>query len=188
MVIPRRTSIERTRLEGAKVVATGLSDMIHHRSGDRLCGTSFTGTIQPQRCLTPYGRIPRKCAPENEKGCLMFEDSLVESSVSHLTPARRWTAIVSITLQCSVAVLLATIPLLHPERLALRIDAPPVLMPLIPKPPAKIEPKQIWDAVWAVAGASGIAFDVALDICSCFQPATPHPATPLPQPLPSTSA
>ena len=22
-----------------------------------------------------------------------------------------------------------------------------------------------WDAVWAVAGASGIAFDVALDIC-----------------------
>ena len=76
----------------------------------------------------------------------MFEDSLVESRVAHLTPARRWTAIVSITLQCSVAVLLATIPLLHPERLALRIDAPPVLMPLIPKPPAKIEPKQISNA------------------------------------------
>ena len=73
----------------------------------------------------------------------MFEDSLVESRVAHLTPARRWTAIVSITLQCSVAVLLATIPLLHPERLTLRIDAPPVFMPMVPKPPVKIEPKQI---------------------------------------------
>lgn len=73
----------------------------------------------------------------------MFEDSLVESRIAHLTPATRWTAIASITLQCSVAALLATIPLLHPERLALRIGAPPVLVPFLPKPPVKIEPRQI---------------------------------------------
>ena len=76
----------------------------------------------------------------------MFEDSLVESRVAHLAPAKRWTAIASIALQSSVAALLVTLPLLHPERLALRIDAPPVLVPFLPKPPVKIEPKQIPNA------------------------------------------
>ena len=76
----------------------------------------------------------------------MFEDSLVESRVAHLAPAKRWTAIASIALQSSAAALLVTLPLLHPERLALRIDAPPVLVPFLPKPPVKIEPKQISNA------------------------------------------
>ncbi len=76
----------------------------------------------------------------------MFEDSLVESRVAYLAPAKRWTAIASIALQSSVAALLVTLPLLHPERLALRIDAPPVLVPFLPKPPVKIEPKQISNA------------------------------------------
>ncbi len=76
----------------------------------------------------------------------MFEDSLVESRVAHLAPAKRWTAIASIALQSSVAALLVTLPLLHPERLALRIDAPPILVPFLPKPPVKIEPKQISNA------------------------------------------
>ncbi len=80
----------------------------------------------------------------------MFEDSLVESRVAHLAPAKRWTAIASITFQCSVAALLAIIPLLHPERLALRIDAPPILMPFVPKP-VKIEPKQISTATSSTA-------------------------------------
>ncbi len=76
----------------------------------------------------------------------MFEDSLIESRVAHLAPAKRWTAIASIALQSSVAALLVTLPLLHPERLALRIDAPPILVPFLPKPPVKIEPKQISNA------------------------------------------
>ena len=84
----------------------------------------------------------------------MFEDSLVESRVAHLAPAKRWTAIASIALQSSVAALLVTIPLLHPERLALRIDAPPVLVPFLPKPPVKIEPKQISTATSSTSPAT----------------------------------
>jgi periplasmic protein TonB len=75
----------------------------------------------------------------------MFEDSLVESHVARLAPARRWTAIASITLQLSIAAILVTIPLLHPERLIPRVEAPPVILPLIPKPPV-IQPRQIASA------------------------------------------
>ena len=75
----------------------------------------------------------------------MFEDSLVESHVARLAPARRWTAIASITLQCAVAAILVTIPLLHPERLVPHVEAPPVLLPFVPKPRV-IEPKQIASA------------------------------------------
>jgi protein TonB len=72
----------------------------------------------------------------------MFEDSLVESRVSHLSSGQRLTALASISLQCAVAATLMILPLLHPERLVTRMAAPPVLMPLRPKPPLHVERAQ----------------------------------------------
>ena len=76
------------------------------------------------------------------KGVLMFEDSLVESRVSHVSSGKRWTALASVTLQCAIAATLVVIPTLHPERLVLRLPAPPVLTPLPPKPPLRVERAQ----------------------------------------------
>jgi protein TonB len=69
----------------------------------------------------------------------MFEDSLVESQVSHISSGKRWTALASVTLQCAVAATLVVLPLLHPERLTSRIEALPVFIPLPPKPPVPIQ-------------------------------------------------
>ena len=69
----------------------------------------------------------------------MFEDSLVESQVSHISSGKRWTALASITLQCAIAATLVVLPLLHPERLTSRIESLPVFVPLQPKPPVHIE-------------------------------------------------
>jgi protein TonB len=65
----------------------------------------------------------------------MFEDSLVESRVSQLSLRKRWTAVASVGLQCTLAGLVIALPMLHPEALSFRVDAPRVLMPLAPKPP-----------------------------------------------------
>ncbi len=73
------------------------------------------------------------------KGVLMFEDSLVESRISHVSSGKRWTALASVTLQCAIAATLVVIPTLHPERLVLRMPAPPVLTPLPPKSPLRVE-------------------------------------------------
>ena len=113
----------------------------------------------------------------------MFEDSLVESRVAHLAPAKRWTAIASIALQSSVAALLVTLPLLHPERLALRIDAPPVLVPFLPKPPVKIEPKQISNATSnATPDASATAQTASHPLLFPTDP-TPNDALPSTSPI-----
>jgi protein TonB len=68
----------------------------------------------------------------------MFEDSLVESQVFHLSSSKRWTTVASIGLQIAVAGMVIALPLLHPEALPFRVDAPKVLMPLIPKPPVPV--------------------------------------------------
>jgi len=65
----------------------------------------------------------------------MFEESLLEVSSS---PRQRWTAVVSITLQCSAVALLITIPLLHPEKLNVATKAPEALLPLRFRPPIPI--------------------------------------------------
>ena len=70
----------------------------------------------------------------------MFEDSLVESQVSHVSSGQRLTALASITFQCAIAATLVVIPVLHPERLVLRMPPPLVLAPVPPKPPLHIEP------------------------------------------------
>lgn len=72
----------------------------------------------------------------------MFEDSLIESQVYTLSSTTRWTTIASITLQSAVAATLVILPLSHPERLVSRITPPPVLIPLRPKPPLRVERAQ----------------------------------------------
>jgi periplasmic protein TonB len=64
----------------------------------------------------------------------MFEDSLVESRVYHVSSSKRWTTLASIGLQAAIAVVVITLPLLHPEALPFHLEAPKVVVPLMPKP------------------------------------------------------
>jgi len=68
----------------------------------------------------------------------MFEDSLVESQVGQVSSSRRWTMLASIGLQVAVAGVVMVLPLLHPEGISFRLEAPKVVMPLMPKPPAPV--------------------------------------------------
>lgn len=65
----------------------------------------------------------------------MFVDSLVESQGTLSSSSRRWTAAVSVLLQCGIAALIVVLPLLHPERLHFSIAAPRVLPTLRHDPP-----------------------------------------------------
>jgi periplasmic protein TonB len=65
----------------------------------------------------------------------MFEDSLVESRLSHLSSSKRWTAIASIGLQSAAAASLILFPLLSPEAPSFRVPTVPVLLPIPMKPP-----------------------------------------------------
>ncbi|MCU1222972.1 MAG: TonB family protein [Edaphobacter sp.] len=85
----------------------------------------------------------------------MFEDSLVISQVSHASSTKRWTMLGSLALQCAVGGLLILLPLLHPERLAVRLQAGPVLAPLLPKPPVHVERAQ------AISAASSTSVPVS---------------------------
>lgn len=67
----------------------------------------------------------------------MFEDSLVESAAL-LRSSNRWPALLSITAQCTVAVLIVSLPLLHPELLPMPHSVPATLVPPCapaPRPP-----------------------------------------------------
>ena len=68
----------------------------------------------------------------------MFEDSLVESRVGRVSSSKRWTMLASIGLQVAVAGVVMVLPLLHPEALPFRLEAPKVVMPLMPKPPVPV--------------------------------------------------
>ncbi|HTC74963.1 MAG TPA: hypothetical protein VK684_05275, partial [Edaphobacter sp.] len=68
----------------------------------------------------------------------MFEDSLVESRVGQVSSSKRWTMVGSIALQLGFLSVLMVLPLLHPEGLPFRVDAPRVLVPLMPKPPVPV--------------------------------------------------
>ena len=65
----------------------------------------------------------------------MFEESLVESQVMHVSAVRRWTMAGSTALQAAMAAVLVVIPLLQPERLAFHASTPLVFTPPPPKPP-----------------------------------------------------
>lgn len=68
----------------------------------------------------------------------MFEDSLVVSRVGRVPTAKRWAIGGALSVQCVLAALAITLPMLHPAALPFEIAAPPVLMPVIPKPPAPV--------------------------------------------------
>jgi protein TonB len=68
----------------------------------------------------------------------MFEDSLVESRVGQVSSSKRWTMVASISLQFAVAGVVMVLPLLHPEVMPFRMEAPKVVMPLMPKPPVPV--------------------------------------------------
>jgi periplasmic protein TonB len=68
----------------------------------------------------------------------MFEDSLVESRVGPVSSSKRWTMLASIGLQVAVVGVVMMLPLLHPEAMPFRLEAPKVLMPLMPKPPVPV--------------------------------------------------
>ncbi len=65
----------------------------------------------------------------------MFEDSLMESQNRLSSPGQRWTTVLSLTLQCSIAAAIIALPLLHPEALPFRADAPKIMLPVMPVPP-----------------------------------------------------
>ena len=56
----------------------------------------------------------------------MFEDSLVESRGFEVSSSKRWTTLGSIGLQVAVAGVVIALPLLHPEALPFRFEAPRV--------------------------------------------------------------
>jgi protein TonB len=79
----------------------------------------------------------------------MFEDSLVESRVGQVSLNKRWTMLASISLQVAVAGVVMVLPLLHPEVMPFRMEAPKVVMPLTPKPPVPVVERES-----AAAGSS----------------------------------
>jgi protein TonB len=68
----------------------------------------------------------------------MFEESLVESRVFHVSSSKRWTAMTSIGLQVSLAVFVIALPSFHPEALPFRIQPPKVALSLLAKPPIPV--------------------------------------------------
>jgi protein TonB len=68
----------------------------------------------------------------------MFEDSLVVSRVARISSSERWTAVASIGLQCALASVVVVLPLMHPERMVSRVEAPKVVMPLLRKAPVPV--------------------------------------------------
>jgi periplasmic protein TonB len=85
----------------------------------------------------------------------MFEKNLVESRPFAASSSQRWTAVVSITLQCSLAALLLTLPLLHPERLGRLMSVREILPPVQPPPrPPKQAQARVAAASSSAAGSA----------------------------------
>jgi protein TonB len=104
----------------------------------------------------------------------MFEDSLVESRVGQVSSGKRWTMLASIGLQVAVAGVVMVLPLLHPEAMPFRLEAPKVLMPLLPKPPVPV-----------VVERESAAWSSSVAIPSVMRPLLPglHPIVGDPPPL-----
>jgi len=72
----------------------------------------------------------------------MFEESLVESQITPVSAAKRWTMVGSTTLQIALAAVLAVLPLFHPERLAFHVETPLIFTPPPPRPPLPVAQPQ----------------------------------------------
>ena len=95
------------------------------------------------------------CAPRVElEDAAMFEDSLFASRVGVVSASKRWTMLASMGLQATIAVVVITLPLLHPEALPFHVEAPKVVMPLMPKPPVVV---RVETAATAASASTGIA-------------------------------
>jgi protein TonB len=96
----------------------------------------------------------------------MFESSLIESKSRVASPEQRWTAAVSLTLQCALVALAIVLPLFHPIALQFRTDAPKVFMPakILPKPepPVRVERSQTASPSGASAPNMGHALTPSL--------------------------
>lgn len=72
----------------------------------------------------------------------MFEESMVESRIAHVPATRRWTMAGSIALQTTLAAVLISLPLLHPEKLTLHLQTPLLFTPPPPRPPLPVAEAQ----------------------------------------------
>jgi protein TonB len=107
----------------------------------------------------------------------MFEDSLVESRVYHVSSSKRWTMLLSISLQAVIAGVVITLPLLHPEALPFHLEAPKVVVPLMPKPMVRMVTAQ--SAASASASASTMAMlNTARPLIATLLPGTAADAPP----------
>jgi protein TonB len=84
----------------------------------------------------------------------MFEDSLFASRVGELSGSKRWTMLASMGLQATIAGVVITLPLLHPEALPFHVEAPKVVVPLMPKPPVMVRVETAASASSGAAAAS----------------------------------
>ena len=100
----------------------------------------------------------------------MFEDSLVESAAL-LRTHNRLPALLSLTTQCAVAVLVLSLPLLHPELIPMPHGIPATLVP--PHLPVAVPPVEL---PHALSRSSSIAVPVAVATvattaeCVCDRP------------------
>ena len=122
------------------------------------------------------GRVPRwmRTSSSIRRGASMFEDSLFASRVGVVSATKRWTVAASVAVQMALAGVVITLPLLHPEALPMHVDAPKVLMPVVPKPPVPVVVTE------HVAPASTLSLPSA--------PSLPRPAIPTMLPGADTSA
>lgn len=107
----------------------------------------------------------------------MFEDSLVESAAL-LRSRNRLPALLSVTTQCAIAVLIVSLPLLHPELIPLSSRmpvslAPPHLPAPIP-PPVQISRAVVHEATLAAPVENVAAVSRTAD-CACRNPNVPGP-------------
>jgi protein TonB len=92
----------------------------------------------------------------------MFEDSLFASRVDQVSSRKRWTVAASVGLQVAVAAVVMVLPLLHPEALPFRYEAPRVLVPRMPKPPVPVEVQRDSAASSASVALPGAAPSAAM--------------------------
>jgi protein TonB len=105
----------------------------------------------------------------------MFEDSLVESRVGQVSLSKRWTMLASISLQVAVAGVVMVLPLLHPEVMPFRMEAPKVVMPLMPKPPVPVVERESAASGSSVALPSETRHDVANPLLPSLNPVVGDP-------------
>jgi protein TonB len=105
----------------------------------------------------------------------MFEDSLVESRVGHVSSSKRWTMLASIGLQGVLAGVVMILPLLHPEALPFRFEAPKVVMPLVPKPPVRVVIERESAASSSSVALPGVARELARSLLPSLHPVIGDP-------------